>query len=242
MWLGGSLARGEEDQSSDLDVFVVVTDESFDEFASGWRTWLDTITPTLIARQLPFARGSLYSVTPGMERLDIVSEPVSALSNTFHRVRRLVFDKDGVNELIPAPIVGAGPSTFVIAEYIDEFFRDYAMFHAVVDREDWLLGLEAIHTIRTLLYRLFVESNAPLPLSGVKRWSSKLTHEQRTLLESLPAARANREAGFEVHEAVSLAFRNSAMLIAEQLGVVWPSELERHVCDSLKARGLPHLG
>jgi hypothetical protein len=46
-----------------------------------WREWLATITPTLLAQELPFARGSFYSTTTGCERLDVVSEPVSKVAN-----------------------------------------------------------------------------------------------------------------------------------------------------------------
>jgi hypothetical protein len=241
MWLGGSIARGEQDQSSDLDVFVAVADESFDQFATGWRDWLATITPTVIARQLPFALGSFYCVTPTMERLDIVSEPVRALTDSFHRVRLLVFDKDSLHGLLPSPFPVAGPSPVAIAGIIEEFFRDYALFHTVVDRQDWLLGLEAIQIVRTLLYKLFVESNAPVTVTGIKRWSEKLTVKQRRVLESLPAAKAEREEVLAVHEAVSLAFRAAALEVAARYDVAWPAELERVVCESLKQRGLPHL-
>ncbi len=241
MWLGGSIARRDQDQSSDLDVFLAIADSGFEAFAADWRAWLASITPTVIARPLPFAPGSLYSVTPTMERLDIVSEPVHALTSTFHRTRLLVFQKDPLGDLIPAPTPGAGPSTVAIAAHIEEFFRDYSMFHTVVDRQDWLLGLEAIHRIRTLLYLLFMESNAPLPNTGIKRWSEKLTFEQRTLLESLPAAHPTRSEVIEVHETVSLAFRRSAFEITARLAIDWPTELERQVCESLKARDLPHL-
>ena len=108
VWLGGSLARGDADQSSDLDVIIAVADESFEDFAGGWRPWLDAITPTVIARELPFLRGSFYSVTPSMERLDVITEAVSALANTLHRVRLLVLDKDGCDARI-APIAAVRP-------------------------------------------------------------------------------------------------------------------------------------
>lgn len=35
VWLGGSLARGEVDSASDLDVILAVTDESFPRWAEG---------------------------------------------------------------------------------------------------------------------------------------------------------------------------------------------------------------
>lgn len=68
--------------------------------ASGWREWLATITPTLLARELPFARGSFYSTTTGCERLDVVSEAVSKVPTSRHRYRRVVFDRDGLDAAV----------------------------------------------------------------------------------------------------------------------------------------------
>jgi hypothetical protein len=110
-----------------------------------------------------------------------------------------------------------------------------------MEREDWLLGLEAIHLIRTLLYRLFVEANAPQPPMGVKQWSVRLTPEQRALLESLPTGAADRESVVAAHEAVSTAFVREARRICSKTGAAWPTELEEATCAYLRGWGLPAL-
>ena len=99
-WLSGSLAKGTADCGSDLDCLLAIRDADFDEFAAGWREWLATITPTLLARELPFARGSFYSTTTGCERLDVVSEAVSKVPTSRHRYRRVVFDRDGLDAAV----------------------------------------------------------------------------------------------------------------------------------------------
>ncbi len=206
LWLSGSLARGDADAGSDLDLLVAVRDESLDEFARGWRDWLARITPVVIARPLPFLPGSFYSVTPGRERLDVVVEAAGKLGATFFRARRVVFDRDGLDAQVPAPNPPAGPSRERIAYLIEEFFRDYGMFDVGVTRRDLLLGNEAVHLVRSLLYQLFCEANAPLAPSGVKQWSAKLTPAQRALLERLPTGGADFDAMVAAHEAVSRAF------------------------------------
>lgn len=226
LWLGGSLARGDADRMSDLDLLVAVSDDSIEGFAAGWETWLAAITPTLIARPLTFLPGSLYAVTPGRERLDIVAEPVSAIARSGFRHRLVVFDRDGLDRLVPAPTDGPGPSPQRVAALIEEFFRDTGMFPVVLEREDWLLGLEAINLVRSLLYQLFVEANAPLPPMGVKRWSTKLTPQQRGVLEELPCAVAERSSVVTTHEAVCLAFSTHARRIAAEVGVAWPEALD----------------
>ena len=237
MWLSGSLGRGDADAISDLDVLLAVSDDALQYFADEWREWLAVITPTLIARPLPFAKGSLYAVTPDRLRLDIVSEPASRVPNSFFRSRAVVFDRDGLDALVPAP-ADDPPSGERIAMLVEEFFRDVGMFPVVVEREDWLLGVEAIHLVRSLLYQLFVEVNAPLPPMGVKQWSAKLTDGQRAVLESLPTGAATREAVFEDHRAVASAFRHHARAACDALEVAWPHELESATIRYLRAHGV----
>ena len=153
-----------------------------------------------------------------------------------------MFDRDGLDALIPPAPPGAGPSTERIAHLVEEFFRDYGMFPVVVEREDWLLGIEAIHVFRSLLYQLFVEANAPLPMMGVKQWSAKLTAKQRTVLESLPSGcDANRDAVIAVHEALGVAFVDQARAVCHSVGVEWPHELEVATVRYLQGYGLPAL-
>lgn len=241
LWLSGSLARGDADAASDLDLLVAVRDSSQDEFARGWRDWLAQITKTVIARPLPFLPGSFYAVTPGRERLDVVVEPTSRLATTLFRVRRVVFDRDGLDARVPAAIDGAGPSRERIAFLIEEFYRDYGMSDVVATRRDLLLGNEATHLLRGLLYQLFCEANAPLPLTGVKQWSAKLTPAQRALLERLPTGGADFDAMIAAHETVARAFVEQARRIAAAHGVPWPDDLEAATLRHLRAHGLPAL-
>lgn len=242
LWLSGSLARGDADAGSDLDLLLAVRDDALDEFARGWREWLARITPTVIARPLAFLPGSFYSVTPGRERLDVVVEAVGKLTTSFFRTRRVVFDRDGLDALIPAATPAPGPSRERVAFLIEEFFRDYGMFDVGATRRDLLLGNEAVHLVRSLLYQLFCEANAPLPPSGLKQWSAKLTAAQRELLEHLPTGGSDFDAMVAAHEAVSRAFEASAREIARAQGVVWPEELEAATLRHLRAHGLPALG
>jgi predicted nucleotidyltransferase len=240
MWLSGSLARGTADRASDLDVLVAVADQSFDDFASRWEEWLAAITPTVIARPLPFVAG-FFSVTPQRLRLDVVIERVSQLLDTRFRERTVVIDRDRLGATIPPRSEPAPPDPARIAHLVEEFFRDYGMFNTVVERRDWLLGIEAIHMIRSLLYQLFVESNAPQPPTGVKQWSARLTAEQRAALEALPTGTATADGVVAAHEAVACAFVRHARAVCTDLAVPWPSDLEEATVAYLAAHGLPAL-
>lgn len=95
MWLHGAFARGVADSASDLDVDIAVTDESFEEFTGAWREWLAAITATVSA--VPLAPGSFYALTPGCERLDVISEKVSALPRSSLTRRIPIFDRDNLS-------------------------------------------------------------------------------------------------------------------------------------------------
>jgi predicted nucleotidyltransferase len=226
MWLGGSLARGTADAASDLDVIVAIADDAHEAFTSSWRAWLAQITPTVLAEELPFARGSFYSVTPGFERFDVVVERASSTTATFFRARVVVFDRDGLTDQIPAAEPGPGPSADAVRALITEYFRVSAV-ETVLVRDDWLLAREHLHLAASLVYRLFAEANAPLPPMGVKQWSTKLTPAQRAAMASLPATAADVGELREAHLAVAEVFLPNAEAMARSLGVVWPDALEQ---------------
>ena len=58
LWLSGSLARGDADRASDLDLLLAVRDSDHAEFLAKWRGWLAEITQTLIARERSRAASS----------------------------------------------------------------------------------------------------------------------------------------------------------------------------------------
>jgi hypothetical protein len=236
MWVHGALARRAADAGSDLDISVAVRDADFEEFAAGWRGWLAAITPTISAR--PISPGSFYALTPACERFDVIAEPVSGLPGTHLTRRILVFDHDGLDELIPPP-ADPPPDPGTIRYLIEETLRQAANFPVVLARTDWLLGVVAVQQVQMFLYQLFTESSKPRPPTGPKQWSFKLTPYQRRVLEELPVAAPTRESVLAARAAAFTAFFNEAPSIAEHNGVGWPAELEQGVRAYLAGQGVP---
>ena len=226
MWLSGSLARGAADRASDLDLVIAVADEHLDQFAEEWRTWLAEITPTVLAGELAFAKGSFWSVTPTWERFDVVVEAVSQVPTSSFPVRVTVFDRDGLTGRLPEA-ESRDPSAVEVARLIQEWFRVTAMMEVVLWRQDWLLAAEHLHYLAGLVYAVYVESNQPVPPMGVKRWSQRLTDPQRVTLERLPRSALNADDLVSAHLAYSRAFLKAARPLADGLGVHWPAEVEK---------------
>ena len=228
LWVSGSLARGDADAHSDLDLVAAVADEAFDAFAAGWREWLAAITPTVIARQIPFLPGSVYSLTPTCERLDVVVERVSAARGS-RLPRAVVFDRDGLDAQRRPPPPPAPPDRAKVETAIEEPLRYLALLPAVLGRGELLLAQEGYTHMRRRISEIFLEANAPLPVTGVKHWRDKLRPEQYAVLESLPWPQANREELIAANLEVGRALIRHGRPIAEKLGVTWPDALERAV-------------
>jgi hypothetical protein len=236
MWVHGAMARDAADAASDLDVSLAVRDEDFAAFAAEWETWLAAITPTVSARKI--SDGSFYALTATCERFDVISEPVSKLRATPLSRRIIVFDKDGLPALIPPPD-DPPPNSANIAYAIQETLRQAANFPTVIVRNDSLLGVIAVQQVQLFLYQLFTESNKPMPPTGPKQWSYKLTARQRQLLEELPVAAPTRQSVMAAREAAFTLFFTEAPPIAAKAGVPWPHELEAAVRRYLANEGLP---
>lgn len=235
MWLHGAFGRGGADSASDLDISIAIADEVYDEFAESWRDWLAEITPTVNAEAV--GPGSFYAMTPGCERVDVISERVSVLPTT-HLARRVtIFDRDNLTSTIPAP-VDPPPDRGTITYLIREALRTAANFDTVIVRDDWLLGVAAVQTVHTVLYQLFVEANKPQPPTGPKQWSFKLSPRHRELLQQLPAPQPNRESVMAARQAAIVLFLTEAPAIAAANEVPWPTDLADTVLNYLDRKNL----
>ena len=181
-WVHGSVARGDADEVSDLDVIIAVDDDDLPDFAAGWRDRLDRITPTVMARPSFGNSGSWLAVTAACQRFDLWVEPSSRVEKSAVTDRHLLFDHDRLTRRVPQSPPPAPPSPAKLRELADRFRKA-----ASVARDaDELLMLQVVWVLRLILYEAYVELNRPLPTIGLKRWSAKLSDPQRARLSALP--------------------------------------------------------
>ena len=233
LWVGGSVGRGVADAGSDLDLVLTVTDPTAYHDASTWAA-LDPVITTPI----PGMPGCFAFTTRAGLRVDIVLETADQLASSAAAHRLRVLDRDGLQPPSPTPGTGT-PDVDRMQAIVTEFLRQCAIFPAaVVAREDWLLGQVAVHNYVHLLYDLFVESNQPLPVMGVKQWSSRLTPDQRKLLGSLPAPAADRASVVEAMSAVRDAIRTHGRAALESAGGTWPTDVDDAMTAYWRRHGL----
>ncbi len=173
-------------------------------------------------------------------RVDAVLESVSQVAETPYRHRVVVFDRRAERLAVPAAEDDErGPDVARLEGIGREFARQLAIFpDAVVGREDWLLGQEAVHNYRLFLYELYVESNQPLPPMGVKQWSAKLTAAQRDRLAALRVPTADEESVIDAMRQVQQVIRSEGRALVESAGGTWPGAAVQAGLARWAARGL----
>ncbi len=98
--------------------------------------------------------------------------------------RHVLFDHDNLAALVPAPPPAAAPSP----DKLRDLAQRFAAAASVARAADELLMLQVIWVLRWILYDAYVESNRPLPRTGLKQWSAKLTDAQRATFVALPTS------------------------------------------------------
>lgn len=184
------------------------------------------------------SRSVFYALTPGCERIDVITEKVSDVPESKLTRRVTVFDHDGLTAQVP-PVNDPPSDPNLINYLITETLRQAANFQTVIVRDDWLLGVVAIQTVHLHLYQLFAEANKPQPPTGPKQWSRKLSPRHRDILQKLPVPQPTPDSVLEARQAALTVFLQEAPTIAANNNIPWPAPLADAVLAHLDRSGLP---
>jgi hypothetical protein len=232
-WLVGSLANGDADPFSDVDLRCAVADESFEDVRSSWRSIVDRIAPTVSVREIPGQVGGVC-VTPDWLHFDVVFYAASAADVA--EVAPL-FDRAG---LLPAtrvakPVPRGEP--FYPAGAVETFLYMLGNMVAVVGRDEVVPGMNGVGVVRDVaLVGLLLAENgiatlrdprSANPFPFTKRLRAYLTEEQNALLASLPPLAPTMDSVIESYVALARAFLPRAKALAARTGAEWPDAYER---------------
>ena len=241
VWLGGSLARGEGDALSDVDVGVAVDDANLASFLVDLEAHLGEMGPTIFKRLSRMGDTSvLTAITPDWQRFDVSAHPLSTVSHPIAYPRLVLFDRSEVQSRFgpfqPTPSVPPDR----LAWLVEEFWRVLGLLVVVAGREEYLVGVDGVTLLRRYLIDLMLLENGS-QRGGALHLNAFLTPEQRRVLEGLPALLPTREAVVEGNLACARAFRPLARQLMARYALNYPDGFEQATLAHLARNLSVHL-
>jgi predicted nucleotidyltransferase len=236
--LGGSHGRGEADDYSDVDVYVVVSNaEDIAIVLAALTDSVATVAPILFSKPLPNAR-TINSITTEWLRFDFTVVSGAEMAYFARDQIKPLFDRLNVVETLRATAEHRrNLSAEGLLDIVNEFIRVLGLSVVVNGRDDLIVAQTGMNLLRDMLIRIMTLENAPQPQRGALSLRRSLTPDQYEALLKLPPLEATWSSNFARTVAVAEQFFPRARALAKELGAAWPEEFERvtlaHVEDKL---------
>lgn len=240
IWAIGSLARGEADPWSDLDLLVAIRNEAFATLVAEWQTFLHSLTPTVFAQRLGAAdKPTITAITPEWCRFDLTL--VSDADERPHSyVAKPLFSRAADTRASVFFTPTAQSDSDRLTTLVSHFLRVLGLLPVVIGRGELIVGLTPVALLRDALIELYLLENGA-SRGGAKRLNNLLTNEQRRALEALPPLAPTAEAIIANHRAIAGLFLPRARQLALTCGVVYPEQFERATLDHLASASVIDL-
>ncbi|MYA15356.1 MAG: hypothetical protein F4089_09855 [Gammaproteobacteria bacterium] len=227
-FLGGSFGRGDADDYSDVDIYVVTAKSAPIPTALDALTGrLEAVTGILFSRTLPNAR-TLNAITTDWLRFDLTVLSPQELAFLAKDELEPLFDRNGLLETIRhADTRPPMPSPDDLLDIVNEFIRVLGLSVVVKGRDDVVVAQNGVELLRGMLIRVMVMENRPPYRRGVLSLKHDLTVDQVAVLKALPPLEATWPAVFASTTAISREFLPRARRLAAELGATWPEQFER---------------
>ncbi|WP_018352721.1 nucleotidyltransferase domain-containing protein [Longispora albida] len=230
VWLAGSRGRGDDDQYSDVDLWVVSTD--VDAFLATWPERCASAVEVVLTKRVGFAPVFAH-VTPQWLRFDIsVSDPSSVPGRGSAGLKPLL-DRADLHAQLSGDAPDLMPDPRRVAELTGEFIRVLGLLPMILHRGDYVLAASGSNLLRQYLIQLMTEDIAVPDRGGAGRRYALLP---RQVLENLPPIAATRESALAVHLACASAFEPLARRLC---GPSFPEALWTAMTAHLTREGIP---
>ncbi|MBP2354267.1 putative nucleotidyltransferase [Kribbella aluminosa] len=226
VYLIGSYATGAADRFSDVDVHLVVTDDSTDWYTEHWDDVLRELTgPTVLADRLPGMIGGL-GITPDWLHVDLIVHPLAGFDRFQYDGVKVLFDRDGT--LFPEgdiePQGGRPTEPYWPAGAVNLFFYFLGNLVTVLGRDERVVANQGIGAVRDQLVALMLAERGVRRTSGAKRLNALLSDEQRAALEAIPAAGTDPADIIAANQYICRDFITRGTALAALTGNPWPAE------------------
>lgn len=234
VFLGGSVATGEADEESDLDLTVVVEDAALDDIWESLEHSMRSIDRPVAVAPGPMPRLLTALMQNGL-RLDVTVESRSALGSRPRRPLVALSDPLAIGAGLEVASPRFEPTPTWLGQHVTDFLRFLDQLNVVVVRREWIAGVDNAWYLISRLVDLYAHLNRA-PRTSPRRVNVRLTPAQRAAIASLPPIQAEESSVLAVHLAVARLYLAEARALAENLHVEWPTELEQTVLGHLRTR------
>ncbi|GAA0571841.1 hypothetical protein HPO96_32400 [Kribbella sandramycini] len=225
-YLIGSYGSGEADRFSDLDLHLVVTDESIGWFEAHWGDVLRQLAgPTVFSDRLPGLVGGL-GITADWLHIDLIAHALSSFDRFQYDGVRVLYDRDGA--LFPdgdQPRQHGQPGPPYWPDGVVPLFL-YFLGNLVtaLGRDERIVANQGLSAVRDLLIRLMLAERGVRRTTGAKHLNALLSTEQRTALEHIPTAGTDPADLIAANQYISREVLRRGQALAKQTGVTWPTD------------------
>jgi len=241
-FLVGSYATGTADAYSDLDLYLLTSDDAYEGFCHGRAAFIEQLGTPLFLEDFDIPHMSFIIFPNGAEcELTIASE--GQLNHIFNKPFRVLLDKK--NLTTGATLVGIDyPSidtqTEVLRRQINWFFHDLSHFIVAMGRQKWWWAYGQLEILRGVCVNL-VRLQHNLADSDVDNESyfkleyavpvGELSALKTTFCPMEPSAM--RQSGLTIVRF----FQDIAPRLAQANGIAYPTELEHMMVKRLEELG-----
>jgi predicted nucleotidyltransferase len=221
LFVTGSLARGDADEYSDLDLILIAQPEHHESLAALCRGYLQQCQEVVYWKP-GGDPPQLHAITAEWLRCDFAILTPAAARLRARAGLAVIWDRARISETLLATPATDAERAARIAAIIDEFIRLLGLLEVVLGRGEALLGVQHAQRLREQLVALLLEADAAPGRRAALRLDSCLSAESQALLGALPEAVPELASVRDAHIACARIFLPRARSLTESLGIRWP--------------------
>lgn len=240
--LGGSLALGEADFYSDVDLYVVVRDELFDAVFAERDAAAEAVGAPLFrftVEPVPGGSRDFIVTFPGPVKLDLMYHRESELDPGPKWENRTVLkDDSGSLAAVVSRSKGSAPNPLALdalTELDQKFWtRCWYVFGKISRGERWE-ALDGLHTLRSLALVPLLDLAAERPHEGYRRLERKLDSRTSSLLAATVAS-LQPEALYGALQAEIVLFRELRANVFDRYGLAFDPRPGKIIEEEIRRR------